>query len=185
MPDVEALLAELARWSADARTDEAVRARMRERGLRRQAEEDARFAGVALDLAEAGAAVTLRLASGRTLHGRLAAVGRDFCVLDPGGGPATFVAVRAIATVRPAPDHRARPAASARGAPLDVALADVLAELVGDRPRVRVVTEGGGEGLTGQLTTVGADVVTVRLDGERGAAVYVRLDSIREVALLG
>lgn len=185
MPDVEALLADLARWTADARADEAARARMHERWLRRQAEEDAHFSGVALDLAEAGTPVAVGLAGGRTLRGRLAGVGRDFWVLDPGGGPATLVAIGAIATVRPDPGQRARPAASERRAPLDAVLADVLAGLAGDRPRVRVTTAGGTDGLVGELAAVGADVATLRLDGEQGASVYVRLGSIRVVTLLG
>lgn len=185
MDEVEALLADLARWSADTRVDDAARSRIRERWLRQQAEEDARFAGLALDLAEAGAAVSLRLADGRTVHGRIATVARDFCVLRHEGGTATFVAFSAIATVRPEPGFRVGRAASERSAAVDARLGDVLAGLAGDRPRVRMVVDGGGESLAGELRSVGADVATLRLDGEPGATVYVRLDAVREVTLLG
>ena len=185
MDDVEALLADLARWSADSRVDDAARSRMRERWLRQQAEEDARFAGVALDLSEAGAGVAMRLTSGRTVHGRIATVARDFCVLRHDGGTATLVAFSAIATVRPEPGYRAGEAASERAAPVDAGLADVLVGLAGERPRVRIVVDGGGEALAGELRSVGFDVATMRLDGEHGATVYVQLGSVREVTLLG
>lgn len=185
MEDVEGLLADLARWTADTRADDAARSRMRERWLRQQAEEDARFVGVALDLSEAGAGVAVRLTSGRTVHGRITTVAKDFCVLRHDGGTATLLAFGAIATVRPEPGYRAGQAASERAAPVDATLADVLVGLVGERPRVRMVTEGGGEALAGQLRSVGADVATLRLDGERGGTVYVQLGAVLEVTLLG
>lgn len=185
MEDVDGLLADLARWTADTRADVAARSRMRERWLRQQAEEDARFAGLALDLSEAGATVALRLTSGRTLHGRIATVARDFCVVRHDGGTATLLAFDAVATVRPEPGYRAGQAASERGAQVDATLADVLVGLAGERPRVRVVTEGGGDALAGELRSVGADVATLRLDGDRGGTVYVHLCAVLEVTLLG
>jgi len=185
MDDLEGLLADLARWTADTRADDAARSRRRERWLRQQAEEDARFAGVALDLSEAGAGVGLRLTSGRTLHGRIATVGRDFCVLRHEGGTATVLAFSAISTMRPEPGYRAGEAASERTAPVDAGLADVLVGLAAERPRMRMVVDGGGEALSGELRSVGADVATLRLDGERGGTVYVQLRSVREVTLLG
>lgn len=185
MEDVEALLADLARWTADVRAEDAARCRMRERWLRQQAEEDARFAGLVLDLSEAGAGMALRLTSGRTLRGHVATVARDFCVLRHDGGTATLLAFTAIATVRPEPGYRAARAASERTAPVDAGLADVLVGLAGERPRVRLVVDGGSEALAGELRSVGADVVTMRLDGERGGTVYVRLGSVREVTLIG
>lgn len=185
MEDVDALLADLARWTADTRVEDAARSRMRERWLRQQAEEDARFAGVALDLSEAGAGVALRLTTGRTLHGRITTVARDFCVLRHDGGTATLLAFTAIATLRPEPGYRAAQATSERGAALDAGLFDVLVGLAGERPRVRIVVDGGSEALAGELRSVGADVATMRLDGEHGGTVYVQLGSVREVTLLG
>lgn len=185
MEDVDGLLADLARWTADTRADDAARSRMQERWLRQQAEEDARFAGLALDLSEAGVGVAMRLTSGRTVRGRIATVARDFCVVRHDGGTATLLAFGAIATVRPEPGYRARGAASERLAPVDAGLADVLVGLAGERARVRVVVAGGGEALAGELRTVGADVATVRLDGEPGGTVYVQLGAVLEVTLLG
>jgi hypothetical protein len=182
--DVEAMLADLARWTGEDRADEAARSRMRERWLRRQAEEDARFAGVLLDLSEAGAGVAVRTAGGRTVHGHIVAVARDFCVVRH-AGMATFLSFAAVATVRPEPGFRAGDAASGRAAPVAASLGEVLAGLAGDRPRVRIVLEGGGEAVAGELRSVGADVVTLRLDGAADSPVYLPLATVRELTLLG
>ena len=183
--DVDALLADLARWTADARAEDTARSRIRERWLRQQAAEDARFTGVALDLAERGTAVTVRTTTGRTMHGVIVTVARDFLVLRHHGGSVTFLASPAVATVRPEPGHPGGEAASERGAPVDAGLADVLAGLSGDRPRVRMVVAGSGEAVTGQLRAVGADVATLRLDGQPPATMYVQLGSLCELTLLG
>jgi hypothetical protein len=183
--DVDGFLADLARWTAAARVDDAVTSRTRERWLRQQAAEGARFAGVALDLAERGGGVVIRTGTGRTLHGRIVALARDFCVVRHDGGAATFVALAAVATLRPEPGSQAREAASERAGALDADLADVLAGLAGDRPRVRIVVEGGGEAITGELRAVGVDVASVRLDGEPPQTVYVQLGSLRELTLVG
>ena len=185
MDDVDALLADLARWTSRTRVDESARSRTRERWLRQQAEEDARFAGVALDLAEGGAVVSLRTTTGRSLHGRLAVVARDFCVLRHHGPSTTFVSFAAIATIRPEPGYRAVAGASERAAPTDASLVQVLSAMAAERPRVRIVVDGGGEPVAGELRAVGADVATLRLDGDHAGTLYLRLESLRELTLLG
>lgn len=182
---IDAFLADLARWTADTRAEEAAGSRVRERWLRQQAAEDARFAGVLVDLAEQGAGVAVRTTAGRTVHGRLAAVARDFCVLRHDAGMATFLTFSAMAAVRPEPGHRSGDADSARLSASALGLADVLARLAPERHRVRVVVDGGGEALAGELRSVGADVATVRLDGDPPATVYLQLGAVREVALIG
>jgi len=182
---IDAFLADLARWTADARVEEAAGARVRERWLRQQAAEDARFAGVLVDLAEADTGVTVRTTAGRNLQGRIAAVARDFCLLRHDGGLATLLTFEALATVRPEPGHRAGDADSARISLLGLGFVELLARLAPERPRVRVVMDGGGEALAGELRTVGADVATVRLDGDPPATVYLQLGAVREVTLLG
>lgn len=182
---VDAFLADLARWTADGRAEEAAGARVRERWLRHQAAEDARFSGVLMDLGEAGAGVAVVTTAGHTLHGRIAAVAGDFCVLRHGGGSATLLTFAALATVRPEPGHRAGDADSARISPLNVGFVEVLARLAPERHRVRVVMEGGGEVVAGELRTVGADVATLRLGGDPPSTVYLQLGAVREVTLLG
>src|SRR5207253_11320300 len=99
-------------------------------------------------------------------------------------GADTWVPLDAIAFVRPQRGSRAAPAAGDRPPPLDVRLAELLAQLAGDRPRVRLVSRGDAEGVAGELRSVGADVVTLALDGEPGGLCYVPLQSLTEVAVL-
>src|SRR4051812_22901927 len=80
--DVERMLADLARWAADERAGEAARGRSRERWLLQQATEDARFVGVAVDLAERRRPVAVRTTGGRTVRGVIVAVATDFWVLE-------------------------------------------------------------------------------------------------------
>lgn len=183
MEDVEGLLAQLADWTAEARVGSAAQSRVRERWLRQQAVEDARFAGLALDLAERRAGVVVGTTGGRSLRGRIAAVGRDFCLVRSEAGQASFVALSAVASLRPEPGGRAGDAASDRSATQSTTLVEVLSLLAADRPRVRVVLVGG-EVVAGELRAVGDDVVTLRLDGGP-AAVYVRTAAVTEVALVG
>ena len=185
MEDVEAFLDDLARWTADVRAGEAARSRARERWLRQEASEEAVFTGVALDLAERGTGVTVGTTEGRTLHGHLIAVARDFLVLRHEGGTPTFLALTAVATLRPEAGYRAGDAASNRPSPNATSLCDVVSALAGDRPRVRVVMEGRSEPMAGELRAAGSDVATLRLDGEPGGTVYLRLTSLRELTLLG
>ena len=184
MEDVDAFLADLARWTADTRADDAARSRTRERWLRQQASEDARFTGVALDLSERGVAVAVATTSARTLHGHIVAVARDFLTLRHDRGSSTFLALGAVATIRPEAGHRAGDAASNRTSAVDTALADVVSALAAERQRVRVVVEGGGEALAGELRSASNDVVTLRLDGEPPATVYLQLALVRELTLL-
>lgn len=183
--DIEGFLADLARWTADSRASEAAGARVRERWLRQQAAEGARFAGVLVDLAEQGAGVAVRTTGGRVLQGRVAAVAGDFCVIRHDGGMATMLAFGAIASLRPEPGHRSGDADSGRTSPPALMLADVLARMTPERPRVRVTTEGAGEAITGELRSVGVDVATVRLEGDPPGTVYLQLPCVREVTLLG
>jgi hypothetical protein len=177
------LLADLARWTSDQQVDEAAKARTRERWLRQQAEEDARFAGLALDLAERGDHVAVRSVSGRMYVGVLAAVGRDFLVVrTQSGSRAAFVTFDAVATIRPEPGSTAPPANSERDASLAASFVDVLAGLAADRPRVQVMA--GGDPLAGELRAVGHDVASLRLDTSPPATAYVRLGPVVEVVLL-
>ena len=66
---------------------------------------------------------------------------------------------------------------------VELGLAEALAAIAGDRPRVLVVTSADGEGLAGELRAVGRDVVTLRLDGADRSPVYVAIASIAEVML--
>ncbi|MDQ1404270.1 MAG: hypothetical protein QOG03_2586 [Actinomycetota bacterium] len=177
------LLADLARWTSDQQIDEAAKARTRERWLRQQAEEDARFAGLVLDLAERGDHVVVRGASGRMYRGEIAGVGRDFIVVRTASGSrAALLTFDAVTTIRPEPGLTTPAANSERDASLAATLADVLGGLVADRPRLQVIA--GGDALAGELRAVGHDVASLRLDTNPPATVYVRLGPVVEVVLL-
>jgi hypothetical protein len=180
--ETDRLLADLARWSADRRADDAARSREGEGWLRRQAEEEARFTGVALDLAEQQDTVTVRTTVGRQHHGRVVAVAEDFLVVHTAGGAPVLLPYAAIAVLRPSPGATAPDASSARLPLLGTRLVQALAGMAADRPRVAVVVHGG-EATSGELRAVGTDVLTVRLDA--GATVYVRADAVAEVTVFG
>ena len=173
---------DLERWAADARAREVADARVRERWLRAQAEEESSLAGVLLALAERREVVLLTTVSGRRHRGVVAGVGRDFAALATPAGPTTLVTLAAVGEVRAVRDgSRARPAATGAAGALGVRLADVLAQAAGQRPRVSV--QAGAAAVVGDLRAVGSDVLTVRADGEAGV-VYVGLGSVSEVSFL-
>ena len=172
MDAADRLLADLAAW-------DAARSRQDEAWLRQQAEEEARFTGLALDLAEQADAVTVRTTTGRQHHGHVVAVAEDFLVMRPAGGAPVFLPYAAIVIVRPA---AASDTPSSRLPLLGMRLVHALAALSAERPRVSIVVHGG-EATTGELRSVGVDVATLRLEG--GATVYVRVDAVAEVVLFG
>lgn len=183
MDEMERLLSDLARWSADRRVDAAARSRSDEAWLRRQDEEEARFTGLLVDLAESRVPVTIRTANGRQHHGVVEAVADDFLVLRAATGRAVLLPYRSVAVLRPSV---AEGPGSARRPPLGTRLVHALAGMAVDRPRVLLVVDGD-ETVTGELVSVGVDIATVRLDGTGTppAVVHVRVDAVAEVTLLG
>ncbi len=177
-------LASLHRLVADAVAETAARERSQARVLRQVAEESATFAGVALDLAERGEAVVARIATGRAHRGRVLAVGRDFVGVRDAPGPPVLLSVTGISSLRPQPARRPTDTAGARGAPLDVGLAVLLAGLAADRPRIQVMAPGDRQPLSGELRAVGLDVATLRLDGDGHTLAYVRIANLAEVVLV-
>ena len=155
----------------DARTAEDRRARRSERLLRTAAEESATLAGSLLDLAERGAPVRIATASKRRHVGRIQLVGLDFLVVGD-----AWIALAAVATV-----GVVEGGATATGdrPGTDLLLIEALARVAPERPQLAVVTRGG-EVAAGRLLAVGADVLTLRLDGDGGTA-YVPAAAVLEV----
>lgn len=173
---------DLERWAADARARDVADARVRERWLRAQAEEESSLAGVLLALAERRETVLLTTVSGRRHRGVVAGVGRDFAAVEVPAGPTTLVALAAVGDVRVVRDGAGvRPAATGAGGSLGVGLIDVLAQAAGQRPRVSV--QAGAAAVVGDLRSVGTDVLTLRADGGAGV-VYVALASLSEISFL-
>jgi hypothetical protein len=173
---------DLERWAADARAREAADARVRERWLRAQAEEESSLAGVLLALAERQDTVVVTTVAGRRHRGVVAGVGVDFAALQAPAGNTTLVALIALGDVRVVGGNRRTAATTGEGTvELGVRLGEVLAQAAGQRPRISVQT--GAAAVVGDLRAVGGDVITVRADGEAGA-VYVPLASISEISFL-
>ena len=84
---------EVERWAAEARARDAADSRVRERWLRRQAEDEAAFAGLLVDLAERGVAVIVTTSGGRHHVGRVEAVGTDFVAMATTGARTTLVSL--------------------------------------------------------------------------------------------
>ena len=97
-------------------------------------------------------------------------------------GRDVLIALDSVSGVRP--EARGQPPLGDRELGIELRLGDALAALVADRPRVFVVTKGGRDGLSGELRAVGQDVLTLRLDGEPRATVYVPLAAVAEVSLV-
>jgi hypothetical protein len=171
------LAAELQRFAAEARVAEATAARSRERWLRQQAEEEATAAGVLCDLAERRLPVTVDTLGGGRHRGMVAAVARDFVVMALDSGLEVMVALDGLAAIRPEPG--ARSPVGDRQVDVELTLVDALSHLAGDRPRVRVVTRSGDH-LAGTLRAVGQDVVTIELDGDARAVVFVPIGAVME-----
>lgn len=182
LPDGPDLVARLEAWLAAARTAEAASGRARERWLRQAAGEEATFAGVLLDLAERRAPVIVQGRAGRRHRGVVRAVGTDFCGLRTPNGRDVLLTHSGIAAVRP--EGRADVAVGDRPVAVDIGIAEALAAISADRPRVLVVTMADADGVAGELRAVGRDVLTVRLDGSGRGTVYVPLVSVAEVSLV-
>ena len=114
----------LQRLLDEARRDQAVEARAHEHWLGRAAREGATFAGALVDLAESGQAVSVRIASGHVHHGRVVAVGTDFCAVETDGGVTIYINLAALGEVRL--DSGAPPAGN-RGPSVDMTLAEAVA----------------------------------------------------------
>jgi hypothetical protein len=176
-PDV---MASLTRWAAEGQVDEAARARSRERWLQKQAEEETTFVSVLADLAERDRAVLVQMANGRRHRGTVAVLGIDFVGVRTDTGVDVFVALDAIASVRSGPNDSA--ALSGRTVALRLLLSDAIVAMAEDRPRVTVATAADGV-VNGDLRSVGQDVVTIRVDGDTRANIYVPMHAISEIAI--
>lgn len=185
--------AELAWLAADARTDERVAQRRRQRWLQRTAAESTTFTGLLDTLAELDQRVELVLSTGKRVQGRVTVVGSDVVALRDGPDGLVLVALERVAALdagdRPslAADWADRPGADRP------ALRHLLAELAEDRPEIHVAFDGGA--FDGRLLWVGEDVAALGVRAQAAAGDiasgstgfnrtrYVRLSSVTDVSL--
>jgi hypothetical protein len=170
------------RWLAELRVDDDAKARVRRHWLRTAAEEDASLAGVLLDLAERHVPVGLLTAAGRRHHGEVAVVGADFVALRTGRERHVLMPFGTLVSVRPAADATAPVGDREPGSALE--LVDVLIGLAAERLDAAFLL-ASGDRLTGQVRSVGQDLLVVRTEGSAAPTVYVALDAVVEVALDG
>lgn len=169
----------LAAWARDAQVDETIGRRRRERWLRRQAEEEATFAGVLVDLAEAAAPVTIATPTRKVHRGRVRAVGTDFALVEVDGGRHGILRHRAIAWARQ--DDSTRPARGDRPLALSMTFEQALRATLEPHELVQVVAAGPAEPVDGEVIGLGADVLTLRR-GDR-SRVHLPLANVDEVLL--
>lgn len=166
----------------EGRATERRVARVRERVLRQMAEEGAELMGTLVDLAERRSPVAVGTVAGRRHHGVVTGVGGDYLVLRADGDAEIFLRLDAITTVRPHPGERHDVASGERRHVSDELLIEVLGRVAGERGRVSLVTRAG-EVVAGELRAVGADVVSVRLDGGVAETCYVVASALSEALL--
>ena len=166
----------------EGRATDVVAARVRERALRRMAEEAAELAGTLVDLAEQGSPVVVGTVAGRRHRAVVVGVGGDFCLLRADSGAEIHCRLDTITTVRPQPGERQDVASGDRRPVTDRLLLEVLGRVAGERQRVSLVTRTG-EVVAGELRAVGTDVISVRLDGAGGDSCYVTAATLSEAVL--
>jgi hypothetical protein len=134
---------------------------------------------VLVDLAERRTPVVVHGGGGRRHRGVVAGVGADFVALRTAPGAEVLIAFRGIAAVRAG--RGAGGGFGDRMVSVELGLAEALAALAAERPRVLVVTMADGEGVAGSLRAVGSDVLTLVLDGSDGQLAYVPIATVAEV----
>lgn len=165
------------RWLADARVEEAVNERRRERTRRLIAADETDVLGIVRSLSGLGDRVTV-VTSTEKRTGRIRFVGADFLSIVDDDAVEILVPVSAVATIR-----TSAPVATTATRGNEPRLAATLADLAGDRARVQISTLSGA--VVGVLEGAGTDVVVVRVQGPAGGFAHVPINAIAEVALLG
>jgi hypothetical protein len=169
----------LDRWMAELRAHDAAVGRGRVGSLERQAAEAATLLGVVVDLAERARPVLIDLATGRRHRGEITLVGHDMCAIRGAEGRATLVATWAITAVRPLPGET--PITGDREVRSPATFATTVAAACEPGTHVAVWCIGT-EVLTGEVQSVGHDVIALRLDAGRTWA-YVALASVAELSV--
>ena len=151
----------------DARHGEAVAERSRRRLLAEAEELDATFPATLRGIAEQGGSVLVDTSVGRTVRGRVHALGTTHVALVD-TTVTSYVRVDGIAAVRAvAGDAEVRVAVDDAPRSPAAPLQDVLVMLATERSAVDVHLEGGTV-VRGTVRRVGSDVLTVRVDATGG-----------------
>lgn len=169
------------RWLASQLVDDATRSRRRAAELREQAGQEGTLRGVLVDLAERRRPVVLRTVAGAEHRVALTMVGGDVVTGRTMRGEHVAAGLDAVASVRTEPGSG--PSIGDRAAAAESTLVGHLQELAAVRPDV-VVTLRDGSRLRGSLTTVGLDVLTVRLPDDERSSAHVALAAVSDLVVL-
>ena len=167
----------------DAKAAEAVAERRRERRLAQLSAEEADLRSTFRFLSQAGHEVTLHTTTGRQYAGQIVGVARDAVELNTVETGRVLVRLPAVAWITSQPGRRAPSARHERSAAAEELprLLDILATDAADRPRVRVFC--GNAVLTGDLRSVGQDVIHLELDGA-GQQSIINLEAVSELVIV-
>jgi hypothetical protein len=169
------------RWLAEQLVEDAVRSRRRAADLRDQAAQEGTLRGVLVDLAERARPVVLRTVAGTEHRVALTVVGRDVVAGRTMRGEHATAGLDAVASVRAEPG--AAPSIGDRQVDQSTTLVGHLHELASVRPDI-VATLRDGSRLSGTLTTVGIDVLTIQLHDSDHSAVHVALGALADLVVL-
>ena len=155
-------LDELARWAASERVNDAARSRAEQRRHKTAEASQATVASLLARLSESARPVLVDTVAGNRMRGHIAATGLDFCVITAASGP-VMVSTAAIAAVGEAPGPLGnRPTPDPLPFEIETSgatLGEALAALAVERPLVQITA--GGRNWRGQLTSAGADIVSM------------------------
>lgn len=167
----------------EARTAAVHEWRRRTQDLRHQEQSEATLVGTLVDLAELGCEVSAKTSAGNSHRGKIKSVGTDFVALGIRCNTYVLIALQSLAAVQTqANDHRP-PATGQRESTIDLSLHDVLAEAAEEEPWVNM-TLATGETICGYLCAVGADILTVRPEGEGAGTFYLSESLLAEALFL-
>lgn len=178
---IDELLSSLSRWAGDQRAADAAAGRAREHWLRQQAGEASTLTGTLIDLAEQRAEVVVAT-QGRLHQGSVRAVGHDVVVLEHASGAVTLIALAAVQTIQLAPPQTGAEPSGSRSPAAGLSLAGLLDALAAERTEVRIELRGGNV-VTGALRSVGADVMTIRVEGRPARSLQIPLDAVASCSL--
>ena len=174
---------------ADALVERAAAERARARSVTQQLGLDQTMVGIATDLAERSAAVTIYTAGGGIVRGRLDGVGHDVISVLDDRHRSVFVALPHVSQIRTMPGTGR--SSDARQPFHGQLMSSVLSTLAEERAMVTVATLAASSGdrtagsATGQLISCGDDVIVlVDLESE-SELIYVAIATITSVVVHG
>ena len=168
-------------WLAEQTIAEASRRRGVEHSLLRQIRETATLAGSLAELAERGRPISLSTTWGRTINGVIAGLGDDFVELRGDSGTSVLrlesMAYLRVSTIQVLSDRDTTPRSVNT-------FAERVRTLAIERPHVQITCQLGTVQVSGVLEHVGADVITVAIDGPRRSSALVPIARVAQVQLV-